>query len=716
MNRITPEALYHLLPAIHRLRDADEGGPLRALIAILAREGAVVEDNIEQLLDNLFIETCEDWAAPYIGAGIGYRAAYRIEGSPVGSRAEVANTIAYRRRKGTLAVLEALARDVTGWPAHAVEFFQTTATCQHMVQIRPRHHLAPDLRDPAALEPLGRAFDRSSRLADMRPIRPAAGRHASIGGRHNFPNIGLFLWRLVPMGRTRVPATGLDARRFLFDPLGAPRQLVNLPMPEDAITTIARPEHLPVAISRRMLHADPGLWMGPGRAFAIFVDGAAIPPEGIEAADLSDSGPGWNHVPHGPGAAPLVRVDPELGRLAFPSDQTGEVRVSFHTGFPARTGGGEYNRAPAPIRNPGQQLIQCPTSDHPGIQAALDALPAAGGIVEIIDSDIHAGPLAITAGPDAELILRAADGCCPILRPPGDIIIEGAENARITLDGVVIEGAALHLQPDGAGASPKTLVLRHLTLIPGLSLTGAGDPASPGAVSLRLTTSGVELQIERAITGPIRIHETTNALIRDSIIDAAALPARDSAQGLAIAGPGGEGDTGGALQIIATTVLGRVLARALPLVSDSILHARSPDGSAPIRVLRRQEGCMRFSFVPDGALVPRRYRCQPQLAIDQAIAAQADAQGAPVSKTDRARIAARIRRWMQPGFMAQAAAHPAYCQLRDASPAAIRSGASDEGEMGCWHLIGAPQRAANLRIRLEEYLRLGLEAGIFHET
>ena len=52
MNRINPEAIYRLLPAVHRLRDADRGEPLRALISVLAREGAVVEESIEQLLDN----------------------------------------------------------------------------------------------------------------------------------------------------------------------------------------------------------------------------------------------------------------------------------------------------------------------------------------------------------------------------------------------------------------------------------------------------------------------------------------------------------------------------------------------------------------------------------------------------------------------------------------------------------------------------------------
>ncbi len=71
MNRITPEALYELLPAVHRIRDAEEGEPLRALMAVLAREGAVVEEAIEQLYDNLFVETAEPWAVPYVGGSIG---------------------------------------------------------------------------------------------------------------------------------------------------------------------------------------------------------------------------------------------------------------------------------------------------------------------------------------------------------------------------------------------------------------------------------------------------------------------------------------------------------------------------------------------------------------------------------------------------------------------------------------------------------------------
>lgn len=730
MNRITTEALYGLLPAVHRLRDADEGAPLRALMAVLAREGSVVEESIEQLLDNLFIETCEDWAAPYIGGIIGYKALYAIEGTDVGNRAEVANTIAYRRRRGTAAVLEALARDVTGRPAHVVEFFQTTATCQHMNHIRPVHHLGPDLHDPLILEPLGHAFDRVSHAVDVRSIQQTPSRK-SIGGKHSFPNIGLFLWRLIPMTHTRVAATQVDARRYLFDPLGAPRQLLNLPLPEVTITSITRPEHVPGQITRRLLDADPGLWYP--RAFQIFVDDVAVPVTRIRACDLSDDGVGWNHSPHAaipaitladieggaplaPPANALIRVDPALGRFAFPEEEDGIVTASFHVAFPARIGGGEYNRSATMTRDPGQALFPCPTLLHPTVQSAIDAAAPLGGIVEITTSAIFEEDITLAATAGTELILRAANGHRPILRPSQPVTISGGEDARITLDGVVIDGQPVEIVPNGAGASPNSVTFRHLTLIPGLSFTATGDPATPGAISLTITTTGVELSLDRMICGPVRMDQTTNATIRDCIVTAAALPGRDSAEGLAIAGPGGAAEPAGALTIIRSTVLGHVLARSFPLVSDAILHARATDGTAPIRAIRRQDGCMRFSFVPDGSVTPRRFRCQPQLAIDTAVAAAEAAAGGPITDAERALIRSRIVRGMRPVFEAQSASHPAFCQLSLSTARQIRAGASDEGEMGAYHLLADPHREANLRIRLEEYLRCGLEAGIFFET
>ena len=152
------DALYRLLPAIHRIRDGEiaagmpgllntveqtelatlealagptadqqvrlvalyekqSRGPLKSLLSAIADEFAVMEENLDQLYDDLFVETCADWTIPYIGDLIGYEPLHGVGEARGLARAEVAHTIALRRRKGTAAVLEQLARDVTGWNA-----------------------------------------------------------------------------------------------------------------------------------------------------------------------------------------------------------------------------------------------------------------------------------------------------------------------------------------------------------------------------------------------------------------------------------------------------------------------------------------------------------------------------------------------------------------------------------------------------------------------
>ena len=61
-------------------------------------------------------------------------------------------------------------------------------------------------------------------------------------------------------------------------------------------------------------------------------------------------------------------------------------------------------------------------------------------------------------------------------------------------------------------------------------------------------------------------------------------------------------------------------------------------------------------------------------------------------------------------------ADPGYAQLRRATDRSIREGAEDESEIGVMRTLFQPQRETNLRIRLDEYLRFGLHAGIFYVT
>src|SRR4030095_8725475 len=65
--------LYDLLPAVYRLRDELQGGPLRELLAVVAEQVNVLEDDIARLYDNWFIETCDNWVVPYLGDLVGYR-------------------------------------------------------------------------------------------------------------------------------------------------------------------------------------------------------------------------------------------------------------------------------------------------------------------------------------------------------------------------------------------------------------------------------------------------------------------------------------------------------------------------------------------------------------------------------------------------------------------------------------------------------------------
>ncbi len=195
------EKLYRLLPAAYRIRDAEQGEPLRALLSVVAGQAGVLEEDFAQLYDDQFIETCAAWVIPYIGDLVGYRALYGVTKQVGNPRAEVANTISYRRRKGTASMLEQLARDVTGWPARVVEFFQLLATTQYMNHLRPQNHYAPDLRNGHRLQYLNTPFDTVAHTLDVRRI-------ARRRGRYNIPNIGLFLWRL-----RAYPVTRCTARR-----------------------------------------------------------------------------------------------------------------------------------------------------------------------------------------------------------------------------------------------------------------------------------------------------------------------------------------------------------------------------------------------------------------------------------------------------------------------------------------------------------------------
>ena len=199
-----PDRLYQLLPAVYQLRDADRGYQLRALLQVISEQVNIVDADIAQLYENWFVETCQDWVVPYIGDLVGYTPLYDIgQPTPVQSpraqvrerilipRSEVANTVRFRRRKGTIAVLEDLAEAVAGWPALAVEFYRMLSFTQNINYLRLKRGRTVDIRNGAALDDLGTAFEEIAHIGDVRSI---SARH--FPEFYNIPSVGVFVWRL----------------------------------------------------------------------------------------------------------------------------------------------------------------------------------------------------------------------------------------------------------------------------------------------------------------------------------------------------------------------------------------------------------------------------------------------------------------------------------------------------------------------------------------
>jgi hypothetical protein len=189
MSEPTVERLYNLLPAIHRIRDVEQGEPLRTLLHVLERELLSLRDDIDTLYDDWFIETCEEWVVPYIGDLVGVRGLLPDTGGPFSQRGRVANALAQRRGKGTSVALGQFARDATGWPTRVVEFFELLATVQHLNHVRPTSAATVDVRDSEALALLGGPFESLAHTAEVRHA-------ASARGKYDIPYLGIFVWRL----------------------------------------------------------------------------------------------------------------------------------------------------------------------------------------------------------------------------------------------------------------------------------------------------------------------------------------------------------------------------------------------------------------------------------------------------------------------------------------------------------------------------------------
>ncbi|WP_413173193.1 hypothetical protein [Anabaena azotica] len=376
MNNQNQERLYNLLPAIYRIRDQTQGDSLRALLGVIEQELEIVETDIENLYENWFIETCDQWVVPYIGDLLAVNL-YTEQSRTYGQerRAYVANTLAYRSRKGTAPVLEQLIADITGWRSRVVEFFKLVGTTQNLNNLRTNKVFA-DLRQSSQIESLGTPFEES--VAHTVEIRNISNQ----GGKYNIANIGIFLWRLKSYPLAKVTAHQIkntDSKRqgryYTFNPLGIDIPLFNQPQTETEITSLAAEINLPTPLRRLTLVAElearrqlitdqknpsSNGYFGDNPVLQIFLNhqSQSISPEYILIDDLSR----WNEAEWQ--FPPTTRtyqstdgkiekifeiqvvVDPELGRLLVLTKSLPQaVETSYSYAFSGDIGGGTYDRS-----------------------------------------------------------------------------------------------------------------------------------------------------------------------------------------------------------------------------------------------------------------------------------------------------------------------------------------------------------------------------------
>ncbi len=745
------DRLYALLPAIYRSRDAEAGQPLQALFRILEKEYEALRQDIEDLNENWFIETCAEWLVPYIGDLFRIPALHTGGVGSFSLRAYVANVLAYRRRKGTAAVLEQVAADVSGWRARAVEFSRLLATTQHLNHVRRSLPATTSVRGVDAMSLVGSPFDTTAHSADVRHVDVARGRYG-------IPNVGLFLWRLQSYEIQRCAARPLGGGRYSFSPLGLDLALFNSPQTETAITHLAEEVNAPAPLRRLPLHRElesrraalaagnalRPAYFGTQPAFQIFLDGgdAALAPEAMAICDLGewDAWPGL--APTSPGIS--VYVDPERGRLALAADVAATGVLTSHAyGFSADIGGGPYNRADTLPRalGPDNTLWWRGVSSARGSAdgplfrtlaaavAAWNARNAEGsgiaGLITIEDSatyevsqggalrmDLAQGNrLSIVAAswrgdshpdvdeadsvfvPDADLTrLLVADALRPCVR--GDLLVQAAAGAQSAGDcGLHLNGLLIDGRVDVGTGDLGALDLVHCTVRP-----------VAGGVKVLTVPATVEdnahlvLKLDHSICGPLCVPDTVRRVsLVDSIVDAGSA----GLQAL-----GGDGQAGSPAQMERSTIHGLVWVKTLELASECLF-------TAPVRSTRLQSGCTRYCYLPEGSQVPHPFQCQPAQALlasalvlspEPGLATPADL-GA--DETDR--IVARLR----PAFTSLDYGDAGYMQLSRACAEELRTGAQDGSEMGAFSHLRQPQREANIRASVGEYMRFGMEAGLF---
>jgi hypothetical protein len=792
------ERLYALMPAHIRSVDAANGSALKALMQVLAAGSVEIDREIDALYESMFVETAPETALADLAALVASEPLRALPpGSGFSSRAFVANTVRYRRGKGTARVLEALSVDVAGMGAVAVEYFQRLARLQHLIDVRPERPGTAMLVPGTTSARTATGFDRTPRLVDVRSISRAAGRH-------HVPNVAVHVVRPVVRVYPAPPGTGLGPSAMAGVPVarpwmagstthagyfqlsaqpGGPLRLFNPDRRSETEADRVVETDLPEQLRRLPLHLEteelrhaalegrspqvgPTPWFDDrGQPYTIFFRATGdatftrVEPQRVQIANLEAM-----PVPAGArqaatkthtwfeGGTPTATLrqqdhpiscgfDPVTGRLIVATPAVGapdveEVRVAHTTGIGLEIGAGPHDRntndVPFDITDTDSLVhfirIVDATQPETGSSNAnlrrvqtLDkaltewAVPANGqgkrGLIILVRCDregaaVGAPNIPVTVHPGSELHIVSAQWRPKVVRPglPNNPRRWGylvRRDRSFTVDAPMRVVAGVAPPP---GGRPGVLVLDGLELTQGLSLgvraisrllIRHSTVRAPGATALTTTAAlqGADVALERSIVGRIDLDfaaspATGSLIISDSIVSA------DGAGGAAISA------TSLDAQLRNVTVFGTSAFKSLE--ATNVIFA------AAATVKRRQAGCVRFSWVAPGSAMPRRFRCQP----DVAVALAATKRAAPLMASEREAIALGVT----PVFLDTSLDEPTVAMLHPLNGDSIRLGGEGDTEMGAFSTAAEGLRLANLKSLFDDYVPFGLEAGVIDDT
>jgi hypothetical protein len=736
------EKLWEWIPAIHRELDEAEGGKaLRAFVEALASRAALLKRSHDRLWDDQSIELADDWAIPYIADLVATRLVSAL--NPRARRADVAKTIYYRRRKGTLAVLEQLIADMTGWDGKVVEEFRRLGRMRHGLDGTARSGRLTgtpeggwaDLRAVRGARLVGDAFDEFHYTPDMR--RPAGA-----WGRRGIAKLTFHLHRLQSVEFRGVwpramKTLGPGEEGFTFDPSGRDVALFSandagrngaawrtadewaLPRPigcrllgetifeigEEEVAWILAAAPIPTLAQRRAAAVDLRKLAGQrfvGRAGLVRVLGglpsaATLTTPGVLAGLLSRA------LIDACGAAALLPKAPEKAAFGPPS-----IEVRFEGGATQLR-----DRTRAANLGPWNDVGWTPptasaTDLYIDPERGRCVLALQGNAADRVRVRYRVGMAApIGAGAYA----REAE-YAPIAATWQD----GSSAAGVPVSGIaeVVDSATYVTPPNQLAVVDSTVFAReaqrpYVRLTRHWRFTADGDDR-------RLTLDG--LWVGARPVGDIVLEGNFERVhLRDCTLD-----------------PGGIDAAGAILPVVELVITGFVeelvvercivgnirLRGAAASVErmrlvDSIVHARLANTVA-IALPRTALTMLRSTVIGPaiGALTVDVERLD---ASDSLIAGRVDATdtqngcfrfsargpGSRVPHPYESHVVAELGRL----FASRVFGHHAYAQLSEAAPTALARGGEHGGEIGAFNVAMHPIKADSLRIKVDEYMPFG---------